>query len=312
MTKGAALKRVLVIKHGALGDMVQGFDAFAGLRAGLPDTHLALLTTPPFLDLAGRMPWFDEVLCDRRAPAVNLAELWRIRDIFHAGWDAVIDLQCSRRTAQYHRRFVHASTRWFGIAAGASDPYPDFTGVNNAERMRIGIEMAGGDRNVNAGLDWLDNGTAGPDSDLLGVTVLVPGCSTAKPQKRWPADKFAAIATAEMKIGRKVVIVGTAADREVAEAVINAAPGCVDLVGRTGLSDLAALFRHAGAVFGNDTGPTFLAARVGTPTLMLMGADTDPSMSAPVGVRAGWLRGDRISEIASDDALAALERLRSG
>ena len=64
VTQGAALKRVLVIKHGALGDMVQGFDAFAGLRAGLPDTHLALLTTPPFLDLASRMPWVDEVLCE--------------------------------------------------------------------------------------------------------------------------------------------------------------------------------------------------------------------------------------------------------
>ena len=51
VTQGAALKRVLVIKHGALGDMVQGFDAFAGLRAGLPYTHLALLTTPPFFDL---------------------------------------------------------------------------------------------------------------------------------------------------------------------------------------------------------------------------------------------------------------------
>ena len=45
---------------------------------------------------------------------------------------------------------------------------------------------------------------------------------------------------------------------------------------------------------------------------MLMGADTDPSMSAPVARGAGWLREDRISEIASDDALAALDRLRSG
>ena len=119
VTQGAALKRVLVIKHGALGDMVQGFDAFAGLRAGLPDTHLALLTTPPFLDLAGRMPWVDEVLCDRRAPVVNLAELWRMRGIFRAGWDAVIDLQCSRRTAQYHRR-SHLRAR----AGSAQPPEP--------------------------------------------------------------------------------------------------------------------------------------------------------------------------------------------
>ena len=84
--------------------------------------------------------------------------------------------------------------------------------------------MAGGDRHVTAGLDWLDNGAAGPDGDLPGATVLVPGCSAAKPQKRWPADRFAAIATAEMETGRKVAIVGTAADREAADAIMNATP----------------------------------------------------------------------------------------
>ena len=312
MAQGAALKRVLVIKHGALGDMVQGFDAFAGLRAGLPDAQLGLLTTPPFLDLARRMPWFDEVLCDRRASVVNLVELWRMREIFRAGWDAVVDLQCSCRTAQYHRRFAPAITRWFGTAAGASDPYPDFTGVNNAERMRVGIEMAGGDSSITADLDWLDKDVAGPVADLRGATVLVPGCSAAKPQKRWPADRFAALAMAEMKSGRKVVIVGTAADRAVADAVMKGSPGSVDLVGRTGIGELAALFRHAGAVVGNDTGPTFLAASTGAPTLMLMGAETDPSMSAPVGRRAAWLREDRLSEIGVDDVLTGLDRLRSG
>ena len=44
--QGAALKRVLVIKHGALGNIVRGFDAIAGLHAGLLDAHLALLNTP--------------------------------------------------------------------------------------------------------------------------------------------------------------------------------------------------------------------------------------------------------------------------
>ena len=41
-------KQILVIKHGALGDVVQGFDAYASLRAGLPDAHIAVLTSPAF------------------------------------------------------------------------------------------------------------------------------------------------------------------------------------------------------------------------------------------------------------------------
>ena len=43
-------QRLLVIKHGALGDIVQGFGAFASLRAGHPDAHIALLTTAPLLN----------------------------------------------------------------------------------------------------------------------------------------------------------------------------------------------------------------------------------------------------------------------
>lgn len=308
---GVTITRILVIKHGALGDMVQGFDAFAGLRAGHRSAHIALLTTPPFAGLASSMPWFDEIVLDQRASLLNLSQLWRMRRLFRAGWDMIVDLQCSRRTARYHQMLAPSPCRWFGTASGASDPYPDFTGVNNVARMNTGISMAGGDMNAKAGLDWLDRGSEMATA-YEGALVLIPGCSAAKPSKRWPAENFAALAQSEMAGGRQVVIVGTAADRPAADGVMEAAPGCVDLLGKTGLADLAGLFHAAGAVVGNDTGPTFLAARTGAPTLMLMGADTDPSMSAPVGMKAGWIRSDAVERITAETALARLDQLRAG
>ena len=105
------------------------------------------------------------------------------------------------------------------------------------------------------------------------------------------------------------MIVGTAADRDAVQAVLRNAPGCIDMVGKTSLDSLAALFGRAHAVVGNDTGPVFLAAKTGVPTLMVMGGDTDPSMSAPVGARAGWVRQDSIADVTPQqarDALAAL------
>ena len=41
-------RRILVIKHGALGDAVQALDAFASLRAGNPLAHIALMISPVF------------------------------------------------------------------------------------------------------------------------------------------------------------------------------------------------------------------------------------------------------------------------
>ena len=99
-------QRLLVIKHGALGDIVQGFGAFASLRAGHPDAHIALLTTSPFVELAKMMPWFDEVLVDRRAGIVHLLESWRMRRLIRGNWDMIVDLQCSQRTARYFQFFA--------------------------------------------------------------------------------------------------------------------------------------------------------------------------------------------------------------
>ena len=306
--------RILVIKHGALGDLVQGFDAFAGLRAGRPEAHLALLTSPPFASLMERAPWFDEVVADPRASATNLPQLFRLRRHMKAGWDMVIDLQCSRRTARYHRFLTPSTVRWFGTARGASDPYPDFTGVNNAERMKIAIGMAGGDPDIAASLGWLEgDGARDGIGDAAGdAVVLVPGCSVAKPSKRWPSSSYAALANIFIESGRKVVIVGTAADRPVTDDVVRDAPACIDMVGRTSIESLAMLFQGAHAVVGNDTGPVFLAARTGAPTLMVMGGDTDPAMSAPVGARAGWIRKDRVEAVTPDEVIASLKTLQEG
>jgi ADP-heptose:LPS heptosyltransferase len=64
MLQNKVHRRILVIKYGALGDIVQALDAFASLRAGNPFAHIALMTSPVFFSLAKMMPWFDDVIVD--------------------------------------------------------------------------------------------------------------------------------------------------------------------------------------------------------------------------------------------------------
>lgn len=300
---------MLVIKHGALGDIVQGLDAFASLRQRLPSAHLALLTSPPFAGLARLMPWFDEVVVDPRAHALNLVQLVRIRSILRRQWDVILDLQCSRRTARYLSLSDRGSSRWFGTAPGASDPYPDFAGVNNADRMKTAVQMVSAPVDEKkfqaADLDWLKDNATGIDLPDRAF-VLVPGCSPAKPSKRWPPELFAALAQLATSAGYSPVMVGTKADRAAGDAVLKDAPNCVDMIGRTSLPQLAGLFANAHMVVGNDTGPVFLAAKVGVPTLMVMGPDTDPESSAPQGVRAGWIKATSIDKVRPENVMERL------
>ena len=308
-----ATDKILVIKHGALGDIVQGLDAFASLRAGNPQARITLMTSPGFVSLAEMMPWFDDVVTDPRASPINFVASLRIRHHLRRNWSVIVDMQCSGRTRRYFSHFRLPTTRWIGTAPSCSDPLPEFKGVNNRLRMMKAAEMAGG-MDQAADMVWLLSDKDGVDKrwrvdPAHRYAVLVPGCSLAKPQKRWPAKYFAAVGNDLLARGVRVYVVGTAGDRRAIDCVLADAPEITDLCGKTNLSELGRLLCDASYVIGNDTGPVFLAAKTGTPTLMMMGPDTDPAMSAPNGIAASWLRATPISGITVTAALASLYNL---
>ena len=73
----------LIIKHGALGDLIQGLDAFASLRKSFPSANLTLLTSPPFAPLVKLMPYFDGIIIDERRPFYNLNKMYEITIRFY-------------------------------------------------------------------------------------------------------------------------------------------------------------------------------------------------------------------------------------
>lgn len=106
---------------------------------------------------------------------------------------------------------------------------------------------------------------AGP---LVG---MVPGAHADS--RRWPATRFAELASRLGRRGARVVLFGSAGERDLAARVAAAAdPAPIDWSGRTPLPVLAECFRRLDFLVTNDTGPMHLAAAVGTPLLDLCGA----------------------------------------
>ncbi|MFC0509269.1 glycosyltransferase family 9 protein [Micromonospora costi] len=104
-----------------------------------------------------------------------------------------------------------------------------------------------------------------------GATVLHPGSKITA--KRWPSDRFAALARKLAERGHRVVLTGTAGERGLAARVAAAAglPPEAVLAGRTGLGELAALVADARVVVSGDTGVAHLATGYGTPSVVLFG-----------------------------------------
>ncbi len=113
-----------------------------------------------------------------------------------------------------------------------------------------------------------------------GATVVHPGAASAA--RRWPAERFAAVAAAEERAGRSVILTGSAAERPLALAVAERASldrRCV-LAGHTDLGALAAVVAHAGRVVCGDTGVAHLATAFGVPSVILFGP-TSPEIWGP-------------------------------
>jgi ADP-heptose:LPS heptosyltransferase len=91
-------------------------------------------------------------------------------------------------------------------------------------------------------------------------------------RRRWPTERFVAVARLLLGEGLDVVLVGGDADREPSAGVVAAladrADGeCVDLSGRLSLPATLGTLARAELFVGNDSGPRHLAAAAGTPTV---------------------------------------------
>jgi ADP-heptose:LPS heptosyltransferase len=297
-------ERILIIRLGAFGDLVQCFDSFQAIRHAHPAAHITLLTTAPFVGFARMMPWFDAVQ-GRGRPRWNPFDWLALRRFLRDGkFTIVYDLQAKARTRRYARLIPSGQRpRWFAFDKKRHVP------GHNIDRA-AGIVADGGVKVVSGGADlsWLTGDIAAFDLKSP-YAVLIPGCSPHLPQKRWPAESYAALAHQLQGQGFQVLAVGTKADAAAVEAIRQVAPFVRDLVGQTDPKQLGAVLRGAACVVGNDTGPTFLAAMLGAPTLMLMSAHTDPAKAAPRGPAAKWLKAERIGDLGVEQVTRDLETL---
>ena len=296
---------VLVIKLGALGNVILSLNAFAAIRAHHAGARISLLTTAPYAAWLRTAPWFDEVLVDTRPTLWNLTEILRLRRMLVGrGFGRVYDLQTSSRSSHYFKLFPRdAKPEWSGIAPGCSHPDrdPDRNRLHDNDRQAGQLRQAGIVLVPPADLSWCrgDIGRFGLPDD---VVALVPGSAPHRPVKRWPAARYQDLALALRAQGLTPVVVGSASEAPLARAI----PAAIDLTGQTSFGDLADLGRVARFAVGNDTGPMHLLAAAGCASMVLFSADSDPALCAPRGRDVRVLRLPDLRGLTVETVLSAL------
>ncbi len=98
---------------------------------------------------------------------------------------------------------------------------------------------------------------------------LAPG--SVWPTKQWGEEKFSQLASAIIKSGRQVVLVGSPAESELCQRIQVQVPGAINLAGRTSLIELAQVIAASEKLVSNDSGAMHIAAMTGTPSVSIFG-----------------------------------------
>jgi ADP-heptose:LPS heptosyltransferase len=101
------------------------------------------------------------------------------------------------------------------------------------------------------------------------TTIIHPGAKSGT--RRWPRERFAAVARALRADGHTILVTGAAGERDEAVRIAEAAGLDAQHVPETGLGELAALVAHARLVISGDTGISHIATAYGTPSVTLFG-----------------------------------------
>ncbi|OJF10061.1 glycosyltransferase family 9 protein [Couchioplanes caeruleus] len=248
---------ILVLRALGVGDLAAGVPALRALRSAFPARTLALAAPAwltPLIELVGGV--------DRIVPADGLgAPLPALPPV-----EVAVNLH--GRGPRSHRllQAVEPAKLW----AFASPEAGHLDGPAWIEEDHEVHRWCRLPRHYGAAADPSDLMLAVPAVDVPhDVTIVHPGAKS--PSRRWPPERFAAVARALAAAGHRVLVTGTDAEREIVRRVATRAGLGPDSVVRTGLDELAGLVAHARLLVSGDTGIAHLASAYRTPSVVLFG-----------------------------------------
>ena len=296
--------RVLIVRIGAMGDVLHALPAVAALRRAAPgceigwavDSRWAPLLGSPAVDRLHLVPtraWKHEPLS--LATARSILDLRR--ELRAMEYTITVDLQGTLRSA------VVGSLAGAPLFLGSAEPRerparllyrqlmhtPSLHVVEQAADLLAGLteqplSLTDAPLPRDAAAErWAEEHLAGVSGPIV---FLAPTAGWGA--KMWPAERFGAVARAVRDRGCTVLVNATGEHDAVARAVVVSSGDTARAVPTT-LAQMIALLRRADLVIAGDTGPLHVAAALGRPVVALFGP-TDPARTGPWGTHARVLR----------------------
>ena len=297
---------VLLLRLGAVGDVVRTLPSLARLRESAPGIRIAWVVEPPSAPLLPRAPWLDEILVFPRkalqAPALarQSADGMRKLQAFLTAIRAFrptlsIDFQGTAKSsllgwlsgAPWRLGFDRAGSREGSFLLNNLRVHPSSERLN---RVHKNLELLGPLHPAAAPLKFPFR-EEGPSDKVLGFlaslgegtrVVLHAGTSRRQRHKQWPAENFARLAGSLAREGWVPVLTWGPGEEEMIREIRSLSGESSVPTPPLDVEEMRHVIAGCHLFVGADTGPMHLAWSQGIPVVALFGS-TDPRINGPLG-----------------------------
>jgi heptosyltransferase-1 len=269
-------RRILIVRLGAMGDILHALPAVASLRAAFPEACVAWVTHPKWRDLLEGNPAVDELIPLDRGSLASVWAAWK--SLRRAPFDTVVDFQGLMKSAAVAlcagsgtRYGFHYSQARESAAALFYHRHCTSQAGHVVERNLDLAALAGSKVRV---VEFpLPQGR--PEGRLPGGRFVLAAPLAGWTSKQWPLEFYTKLARRlRHEAGATLVVNGAPSQEPVLRGIEDAE---VHISSISGLIDAT---RRAAAIVGLDSGPMHLAAALGVPGVALFGP-TDPTRNGP-------------------------------
>jgi heptosyltransferase-2 len=288
-----------------IGDAVMATPSLAALRQGFPSARISVLGRSAVADVLAGQPAVDEVVVDdHRGTHSGVSGRLRLAtEIRRRGFDTVLLLTNSFGSALVaalarvptrvgyrtdgrgalltvalaapRRPLPHMTIYYLGLLSPwglSGDARAVSLAVTPTERDKARLRLA----------EWGATSTG-------RIVAINPGAAYGS-AKRWPAERFAAVAKRLVRDGNFVIVLGAETERALGDAITAGLDArAANAAGLTTMREAMAILTWCRRLVTNDSGPMHVAAALGVPVTAIFGP-TDPRATGPIGARVALLQ----------------------
>ena len=301
------MKKILIIKHGSLGDIVFALSIMNTIRNHYKDYLIHIITEKKYEALLNKSNFFDKIINDDRKNF--FISILNIIKLSNQKYNIIIDLQNSQRTSFYNLLFrlfsksIICSSRPFAqlrykipLQGKETTKKGLFNQLKLLNILKLDI----------AKYEWLKVDLT---NEINEPTVLfIPGVSKGNKHKQWHPNKFADVAKYCESKNYKVCVVGTKLDLISARPILTKCKNVINKIESSPPEIIYSLALISKLILSNDTGPGHIASLADNKMIWLIEDNNVSKANIDIGENNHKISSTLLNNISSESVIQYIEK----